>query len=275
MRRHSRRCAEISVYAAFERREYLGGAWRSGEMGACSAAMTSTPSRLSVALPSVALLSVGLLSTLLALGCDRGPATPAPSEELPTHDPSEAHAERQAPPRHGTSDPHAEMAGGAAAPQIDPRLPQLAGMKWEAREPLTWRAPTRPMRNAEYVVSAGEDEAVLTVFHFPGMGGSVQENVDRWVAQFKTADGEPVGDAAKSVTKTIGGMEVTTIDVTGTFASSMGMGGGAPMDNHRLLGAIVSAPSGPVFFKLLGPAPTVQSAKGAFDALITSVEATE
>jgi len=123
------------------------------------------------------------------------------------------------------------------------------------------------MRNAEYAVGEGDTEAVLTVFHFPGMGGSIDENVERWTGQFQG------GEEAEVETETIGGLEVTTIDVSGTFASAMGMGGGQPLTDTRLLGAIVQAPDGPVFFKLLGPAATVTEAEDAFAAMVQSFEA--
>lgn len=213
--------------------------------------------------PMVRLTPLAVLLAL-ALGCDRGPEPPPvdeePAEATPTPEPTNPHAERPA-PGHG--------AGGPAgrAPTVDQNAPQLAGVRWQAGDPLTWRAPTRPMRNAEYFIGEGADEAVLTIFHFPGMGGSIEENVERWTGQFRD------GEDAEVETKTIGGLEVTTIDVSGTFASSMGMGGGEPLSDTRLLGAIVQAPDGPVFFKLLGPRGTVTEAEDAFAALVQSLEA--
>lgn len=208
----------------------------------------------------------------LALGCDRGPEPPpveeeaSESPEAPTPEPANPHA-GQAPTHggHGGTAPSGGM--GGRAPVVDQNAPQLAGLRWQAGDPLTWRRPTRPMRNAEYAVGEGDTEAVLTIFHFPGMGGSIEENVERWTGQFRDGD-EPVVE-----TKTIGGLEVTTIDVSGTFASSMGMGGGEPLSDTRLLGAIVQAPDGPVFFKLLGPKPTVTEAEDAFAAMVQSFEA--
>jgi len=198
----------------------------------------------------------------LALGCDRGPEPPPadeePAEATAAPAPTKAPAER---PAHGGGDP------AGRAPVVDQNAPHLAGLRWQAGDPLTWRAPSRPMRNAEYFVGEGEDEAVLTIFHFPGMGGSIEENVERWTGQFRD------GEDAEVETKTIGGLEVTTIDVSGTFASSMGMGGGEPLADTRLLGAIVQAPDGPVFFKLLGPKTTVTEAEDAFAALVQSFEA--
>jgi hypothetical protein len=41
---------------------------------------------------------------------------------------------------------------------------------------------------------------------------------------------------------------------------------------YRLLGAIVEAPEGNVFFKLTGPAATVGAAQADFDALVGSMK---
>jgi hypothetical protein len=43
------------------------------------------------------------------------------------------------------------------------------------------------------------------------------------------------------------------------------------MQNYRLLGAIVEAPEGNVFFKFTGPAKTVAANQPKFDALLNSV----
>jgi hypothetical protein len=40
---------------------------------------------------------------------------------------------------------------------------------------------------------------------------------------------------------------------------------------YRLLGAIVEAPAGNVFFKLTGPAATIAAAQADFDALVASI----
>jgi hypothetical protein len=43
-------------------------------------------------------------------------------------------------------------------------------------------------------------------------------------------------------------------------------------ENFRLLGAIVKAPEGSVFFKLIGPANTIASVEGDFNTLISSLK---
>jgi hypothetical protein len=218
---------------------------------------------------------------LLALACNRGPE---PSEAPPSEAPAEPTTAPTADPHggvpptspHGGS-PHAvgTHAGATGAPSgattVDPAAPRLAGVRWSTHEPLTWRAPTSPMRNAEYFVPGEAGEALLTVFHFPGMGGSVEDNVARWVGQFRGPDGAAAPSDVQ--TRNVAGLDVTVIDVRGTFASGMMGGPSEPQANQRLLGAIVSGPSGPVFFKLVGPEATVETAKSAFDDLVASFEA--
>jgi hypothetical protein len=47
--------------------------------------------------------------------------------------------------------------------------------------------------------------------------------------------------------------------------------GAAKKPGYRLLGAIVEAPEGPVFFKLTGPAKTVAVAKADFEKMLSSL----
>lgn len=164
--------------------------------------------------------------------------------------------------------------GQPASGEMGPE--QAGGLSWSSAAPLTRRVPASQMRAAEYGVSGEAGEAVLTVFYFgPGQGGSVQGNVDRWVAQVSQPDGKPSSEVAKITKSEVGGMPVTRVDVTGTFgggmAPMMGQQAAAQTD-QRVLGAIVEGPQGPVFFKLTGPEATVGSAEKAFDGLIASMK---
>src|ERR1700736_4196665 len=122
-----------------------------------------------------------------------------------------------------------------------------AGVQWTP--PKSWQAQAqRPMRLATYVVPEGGE---CGVYYFgPGQGGSVQANLDRWIGQFPQPDGKP-----KILSKTVHGLKVTTVDVAGAYT---GMGGpnapaAAPKLGYRLLGAIVEAPQGSIFFKFTRP----------------------
>jgi hypothetical protein len=130
------------------------------------------------------------------------------------------------------------------------------------------------MRVAEYAVprAAGDaTEAECTVITFgPNQGGSVDDNVARWVRQFGPLSGAPT----KS-TRRVGGMNVTEVVATGSYhpMTMPGMGGppAAEIPNARLVGAIVEAPSGLWFFKLTGPDATVRASAREFDGMIDTI----
>lgn len=152
-----------------------------------------------------------------------------------------------------------------------------AGVKWTA--PATWKAEAqRPMRLATYTIPAvsgdqNSGECIVSYFG-QGQGGAVDANVDRWVGQFQQANGKPSKDAAKVEKKTVHGLKVTTIDVSGAYTGMggpMAAPGGPPKTGYRLLGAIIEGPQGSVFFKFTGPAKTVAQNQAGFDKMITTI----
>jgi hypothetical protein len=143
------------------------------------------------------------------------------------------------------------------------------GLRWAI--PAGWEtAPERPMRAATYKIpaAAGQEAGECGVFFFGrGQGGSVEDNLARWKGQF-----EPPSDA-KPVKRTVNGLTVHEIDVSGTYTSPGGpmMQSQGKKPGWRLLGAIVEAPDGLVFFKCTGPAATMKNAEKDFQALVKSV----
>jgi hypothetical protein len=106
------------------------------------------------------------------------------------------------------------------------------------------------------------------VFFFgPGQGGGIEDNVARWGKQFEGAP-KPATRTAQQA-----GLRVTRTEVAGTYLAPGGpmMQSTGKKTGWRLLGAIVEAPGGNVFFKLTGPAATVAGAQAEFDALVGSV----
>jgi hypothetical protein len=150
-----------------------------------------------------------------------------------------------------------------------------AGLKWAP--PAGWKAETgsRPMRVATYDIPAApgdKDPAECAVYFFgQGQGGGIQANLDRWKGQFHAPGGKPAD--AKTGKRTINGMPVTTIDVSGEYSGMGGpmSGGGAAKPGYRLLGAIVEGPGGNVFFKFTGPAKTIAANQPKFEQLLASV----
>ena len=125
-----------------------------------------------------------------------------------------------------------------------------------------WVQVNSPMRKAQLRVTGAtaETSADVTFFHFgPGGGGGVKANIDRWVGQFRTADG-----ATKIEPQEIAGAKVTLVSTEGTFSSGMPGGPTTPMDGYALLGAIVENADGDVFVKLTGPAALVKESRKKF-----------
>lgn len=150
------------------------------------------------------------------------------------------------------------------------------GVSWKA--PEGWKVePQRPMRVVTYKIPAAKgdaDDAELAVFYFgSGQGGSVDANLKRWFGQFEQPDGKPSEKAAKTKKEKIGGLDVTTVDLAGTYTGAMGpMGPKSSKTGFRLLGAIVEGPGGAVFFKLTGPAKTVEAARPSFRKMLASLQ---
>ncbi|HEX4593273.1 MAG TPA: hypothetical protein VH157_03310 [Bryobacteraceae bacterium] len=146
-----------------------------------------------------------------------------------------------------------------------------AGVQWTV--PSNWKAEAqRPMRLATYTIpaAAGDSEpSECGVYYFgQGQGGSVKANMDRWIGQFESKEGAKQGE------RTVHGLKVTTVDVSGAYSGMggpMAKTGAPPKPNYRLLGAIVEGPQGSVFFKFTGPAKTVAQNQPAFDKLLASI----
>src|SRR5262249_48927083 len=143
------------------------------------------------------------------------------------------------------------------------------GIRWTV--PAEWTVQAaRPMRAATYALpaAAGSAAGEWGVFFFgKGQGGTVQENLDRWATQFEA------GTAPKKAEKTVGGLRVHTLEISGTYLAP----GGPMMQSQgkkagwRLSGAIVEAPDGLVFFKCVGPAATIEKAQKDIERLLASV----
>ncbi len=145
-----------------------------------------------------------------------------------------------------------------------------AGVSWSV--PERWQAQgARMMRIATYLIAAAEgdtEQGECAVFYFgSGQGGDVDMNIRRWGSQFEGA-----GEARKT-TSEVAGLNVTRVEIAGTYLAPGGpmMESQGRKENFRLLGAIVEAPEGSVFFKLTGPANTVAAAEREFDAMIQSI----
>jgi len=154
----------------------------------------------------------------------------------------------------------------------------LAGLTWTA--PPAWHA--RPaastMRVAEFVVpkAPGDaDDAELIVYYFgAGGGGSAEANVDRWISQMQQPDGSASKTHAQRAERTINGLKVTTVDVSGTYTAEMRPGASEHFNKpgYRLCAAMIETPQGPYYVKMTGPAKTVASAQADYEKFLSSLK---
>ncbi len=155
--------------------------------------------------------------------------------------------------------------GAAAAAPND-----VAGIHWTV--PQGWTAqPKQQMRAATYTVPSpreGVEGGDCGVFYFGnGQGGTVQDNLNRWISQFEK------GGKHEFSSKEINSLKITTIQIVGTYFAPSGpmMASQEKKANYKLLGAIVESPAGLVFFKLTGPTQTIDASESAFNQLVNSL----
>jgi hypothetical protein len=145
--------------------------------------------------------------------------------------------------------------------------------------PPAWKpvATTSPMRVAQFALpraSGDGEDGELVVYYFGGSGGSVEANIDRWVGQMQQPDGRPSSAVMKRESRTINGLKMTLVDVSGTYVAEM-MPGSTQHHNNpafRLRAAVIETSNGPYFVKLTGPAKTIAANEKQFEAFLSSVK---
>jgi hypothetical protein len=146
--------------------------------------------------------------------------------------------------------------------------------------PSSWqpRPAASSMRVAEFVVPhvpGDSEDAEVIVYFFGGGGGSVDANIDRWIGQMQQPDGSASKEKAKKEERTVNGLKVSLVDVSGTYVAEMRPGS---TERHnkpgfRLRAAVVDTPGGPYYIKMTGPAKTVAAADADFTAFLASLKA--
>jgi hypothetical protein len=143
---------------------------------------------------------------------------------------------------------------------------EAAAIAWVP--PSTWQSVPNPssMRLVTYRVPRAPGETEEAELSVTRAGGTTRSNADRWTAQFDRAA------AGAREERTIQGFKVTFVTVSGTFLGG-GMTGApsSPRVGWALLGAIIETPGSFYFFKLVGPANTVNAARTPFQSMIAGL----
>jgi hypothetical protein len=148
----------------------------------------------------------------------------------------------------------------------------LDGLK--SKVPASWKSqkPSR-FRAYQFLVPKAEGDkkdAELAIFYFgEGSGGNVKENIQRWKDQFRPPEGKKIDDVSKVTTMKVGNVEVTYLDVHGTYLSKFPpfdpKAKVTPLPDYRSLSVYWASEKGPYFIRLTGPAKTVAQHQKGFD----------
>ena len=155
---------------------------------------------------------------------------------------------------------------GDGAPSTSSGATQLT---WAVDDGWVQVAPSNSMRLFQYRLPGEAGDGELVVFYFgPGQGGDPMANAARWAGQFNQADGSDSREKMQVLPLEGAKLETLLVVLSGDYTGGMS---GAPIDDAMLLGGIVNGPDAPWFFKAVGPASTLQTHRGAFEAFLRSV----
>jgi hypothetical protein len=133
--------------------------------------------------------------------------------------------------------------------------------------PEGWKSvtPSSPMRKAQLEIARGPEKAEVTFFHFGAdQGGTAEDNVARWYAQFPGSEKNRITEHAQ-----VGPVKITFAMTEGTFSSGMPGGPTTPMEGYALCGAILESAAGNVFVKMTGPNAVVKASTEAFKKMVS------
>lgn len=140
----------------------------------------------------------------------------------------------------------------------------LRGLKLQIPESWNAQKPSNRLRLAQYEVPAAEGVKGSTEFVvFPPFGGSIDDNLGRWINQFDTTGGKLTTIQGKSAQGAY-----YLLDISGTYKKPDGppfLRKTIDAPGHRMLAIILSVPEkGNFFLKMVGPEKTVAAEIEAF-----------
>jgi hypothetical protein len=163
----------------------------------------------------------------------------------------------------------AQDKGGSTFTIGDGKLSLTAPANWTKKD------PTNRIVEAEFAVPPAKGDETPGRLTAMGAGGTVEQNVDRWVKQFVGPGGAPPKPQRDKAT--VGGAEIEVVDLSGTYKDSPGgpFAGGKEImrENYRMLGAIIQTKDrGSYFLKLYGPKATIDENEKGFQELVKSLK---
>lgn len=173
--------------------------------------------------------------------------------------------------------PAEKPAAPAAAPAKQPQNIELIRGKLVVAVPGEWPAvkPRNKIIKYEFSIPAEEANNEPGRMTMATAGGGVEANIVRWVGQFRTADGKPLGEKDKKIErKKVAGLEVHMVDLTGDFHDKPRGPSGPTVERseYRMLAAIIPVKkNGTWFIKCYGPQATLQGVEKPFLKMIETL----
>jgi hypothetical protein len=137
------------------------------------------------------------------------------------------------------------------------------------KAPPTWKR-TKPASSyylAEFVLPHADKDTTDARLMVSQGTGSIETNLDVFKAQFNTA-----GENAKQEQKEIAGLQVTLIDVSGTYTGQHSQSAPATLPGYRMIVAVIPIGEQLHFVKAVGPQQTIAVHADAIKAFVGSVQ---
>lgn len=192
-----------------------------------------------------------LVSLCVLASCDNRPGpkpvsstggNPAPSS--PSEIASQAGATPSAP---------AAPTAPAATPQPLSGPVTIEGLTFTPPESWTRNTPSSSMRVAEFVVpdASGDASKACTLVFFMPFGGTIEANVQRWSGQVLDAAQKPATPKVETIDAA--GVQITTVELIGTYLDGMPGAERTPRNDWMFRGALIPIGGGIASVRMTGP----------------------
>ena len=163
----------------------------------------------------------------------------------------------------------------AAEEEVPPQEVKVAEGRLILQVSGDWKQvkPRSRLVEVEFTIPEADKDVGEGRMTIMASGGTVEDNVARWIGQFRTAEGGAIEDAEPEEIE-VSGLKVTTLDLAGTYRDmSRGpFGPATELPDHRMLGAIVPTDgAGNYYVKLYGPTATIDKAAEKFTEMVKGI----
>lgn len=105
-------------------------------------------------------------------------------------------------------------------------------------------------------LEAETEQAEVTVFFFGEQAGDFESIMDRWIDQISLTGGQDSRQAARRHDRQVGGMTAHVLSMDGIYtppSDGFDREETSVKEYYRLVGVVIEAPGGNIYFKLTGP----------------------